>query len=73
MGLHKGYCLVNHSESPNTKRGGEENLEVFSTTDIQEGEEITENYYALPDNHNPFYNNLEEMIFHCQIDAKNAR
>jgi len=61
MTYEKGYCMVNHSDKPNTVRG--EDFGIFARRDILSGEEITEDYNALPDEENPFKNNIEEMIF----------
>lgn len=62
--LNCGYCMINHSENPNTKRYKED--AIRATRKINEGEEITENYYFLPDNENPFYNTLEKIIYHAK-------
>lgn len=58
---NNGYCMVNHSEEPNTKRGS--NSEIIAAKDILSGEEVTEDYYALPDNENPFINSFEEFLY----------
>lgn len=57
-----GYCIVNHSDTPNTKRGND--FEIIAKKDILIGEEITENYNELPDNENPFKNTIEQDMFH---------
>lgn len=59
--LTQGYCVINHSGEPNVFRGDE--IIIIAKTDIKKGEEIVENYYDLPDNHNPFYNRFEEIYF----------
>lgn len=48
----QGYCMINHSETPNAERGGE--YIILANRDIKADEEITENYNALPDEQNPF-------------------
>lgn len=50
--LLTGGCCINHSDYPNSNR--EKYPRVFATTDIKEGEEITEDYNLLPDEDNPF-------------------
>lgn len=62
---NNGYCMINHSKTPNTKRG--ENSSIIACAIINKGEEITEDYFALPDNENPFYNNIEESIYHYRF------
>lgn len=65
--LARGYCMINHSEEPNTHREGKD-LHIIASRDIQKGEEITEDYYKLGDDHNPFetHNNLEEFLWRCK-------
>jgi len=67
--LAHGYCMINHSKTPNAMRG--QSMEfIIANIDIKVGEEITEDYYALPDNQNPFIGiNLEKKVF----DAKNQQ
>lgn len=62
----RGYCMINHSDSPNTSRlGGDYN--IYATRFIKEGEEITENYHDLPDESNPFFGtSFEEYIFRAK-------
>lgn len=59
--LLSGYCVINHSATPNTVR--DEQLAVIALKTINKGEEITEDYNALLDNHNPFKNTPLEKIF----------
>lgn len=68
--LAMGFCMINHSEQPNTIRGKEDR--VLASLDIKAGSEITEDYTKLPDNHNPFtaFNLPKEMFesFHLYGD-----
>ncbi len=52
LGFSRGWCLVNHSDTPNTARG--ENDTIVALRDIAIGEEITEDYNKLPEANNPF-------------------
>lgn len=51
-GFENGYCMINHSETPNTFR--KKNFCIIANRNIFADEEITEDYNALPDKHNPF-------------------
>ena len=48
-----GFCMMNHSDAPNTHRDTE--MIISASRDIKKGEEITEDYNKLPDTDNPFY------------------
>lgn len=59
---NNGYCMVNHSETPNTKRN--ELDKIAASVTINQGDEITEDYNALPDNENPFKGlSLEYLMY----------
>lgn len=68
--FNNGYCMVNHSETPNTKRG--RNNFIIACKNILIGDEVTEDYNALPDEENPFVfpNNLQEVMFNQNKDHK---
>jgi SET domain-containing protein len=70
MALVLGTCPVNHSDVPNMRRGEAEDLPMYASRDILQGEEITENYHALPDSQNPFKPHLDEFIFRAMESAK---
>lgn len=62
---NNGYCMVNHSEKPNTKRG--KKMVILALQNIKAGEEITEDYNSLPDKENPFIGlNIEEMVWRAK-------
>lgn len=62
-----GLCMINHSDSPNTIRI-EDMEHLIATVSIPFGKEITEDYYQLPNNENPFIGiDLGKKIW----DAKN--
>ncbi len=64
---NNGYCMINHCETPNTSRGKERR--IYALVDIDKGLEITEDYYALPDNENPFIGiNLEKIFYDIKHD-----
>jgi len=70
--FHNGYCLINHCENANVKRG--KKMEIIAKRKIMKGEEITEDYYALPEKENPFLVfNLEKLIFESQNVKTNKR
>lgn len=69
---NNGYCMLNHSTEPNTKRGPEPELGIIASRDICNGEEITEDYYKLSPDHNPFTSlNIEELVFQAKPYRKN--
>lgn len=49
---NNGFCMVNHSETPNIIR--RKSLMMIASRNIKAGEEITEDYHKLPDSQNPF-------------------
>lgn len=56
------YCMINHDPTPNTVRG--KRMKVIASKNIKQDEEITENYFALPDKENPFLNvNIEKIVY----------
>ena len=62
---NNGYCMINHSENPNTERI--DDMGIVATKDIKSGDEVTEDYYALPDDENPFSGfSFEEAMFNCK-------
>ena len=64
--FNNGYCMVNHSDSPNTKRSGK--MKIIATANIRRGAEITEDYNILPEKENPMNGiSLEEMIYRAQL------
>jgi len=66
--FHTGYCMINHSSTPNTLRNNK-GISI-AAYNIKSGEEITEDYYKLPDNDNPFIGgifNLEEIWFSTKM------
>lgn len=68
--FNNGFCMINHSEKPNTKRGN--NRAIIACCHILTGDEITEDYFALPDIENPFIfpNNLHEVIFNAKAKRR---
>lgn len=66
-----GFCMINHCEAPNTVRvyvDGNEVGDVIASRNIKAGEEITEDYYQLPNAQNPFmlsefYKALEDAVY----------
>lgn len=66
---HKGYCMINHSKRPNTARGNE--FSIIAAKRIPAGEEITEDYYALPDEQNPFTEANKIFLAVCSARLNN--
>lgn len=68
---NNGYCMINHSKTPNTLRGKQ--MEIIASKNIKAGKEITEDYYKLPDDQNPFIGiNLEKLLFYSK-NNKNSK
>lgn len=60
--LKYGYCMINHSEEPNTERG--KARAIIASHDIKAHTEILEDYRNLPDNENPLIGfNLPKEMF----------
>jgi SET domain-containing protein len=58
----QGYCMINHSKLPNTRRGLQRS--IYAKHKICAGEEITEDYNRLPHAENPFLvHSLEKMMY----------
>lgn len=69
-------CCINHSEFPNCSRKGlstEEQLIIFATRDIEENEEITEDYNLLADWNNPFAKNHVSAVLDNIINSPNFK
>jgi len=56
--FNNGYCMLNHSKNPNTKRKGSA-LVIVASCNIKQGAEVTEDYELLPYDHNPFNNHID--------------
>lgn len=52
-GFTNGWCMINHSDHPNSCRGTEFHS-ILANRNIFKGEEITEDYFKLPSGENPF-------------------
>lgn len=64
--FYAGYCMINHSETPNTIRKGKD-LKIVAVKNIKAGEEITEDYNALPPEENPFIGfNLQKLVYEAR-------
>lgn len=62
--FNEGWCMVNHSDKPNTERG-EDNC-IIAISNILIGDEITEDYNSLPDDENPFKNPFPELLWQAK-------
>lgn len=69
--LAGNMCMINHSKTPNCSRPGKtrKGQTMYATRLIKAGEEVTEDYYALPAWNNPFKHKFEEKIFDKLVAA----
>lgn len=69
--FNEGFCMVNHSDSPNTVRGNDRR--IIACRNILIGDEITEDYNKLPDEENPFINPWQEQLWLAMKDRRMKR
>lgn len=60
-GFDKGFCMINHSDNPNSCRAN--NFSIIANRNIFKDEEITECYNQLPAYENPFVMKQYEEFF----------